>query len=109
MNKKSKAGDAEHPRFDRCTFEITFDPKSGREDRAYQVFPTQGRRLLEVLSKEAASRKRREITGARLREVLEASRDAFFPGTRQKEVFRIFQDYRARFVRAGFVRVIEAA
>jgi hypothetical protein len=105
-NKVKK--DLEHPRFDRVRFEVKFDPKRDGNEVAYQVFSGQAQQLLAVLAEEAARRKRRELSGERLREILEDSRAERFPRTRQREIFRIFQDYRARFVRAGFLRVIDA-
>jgi hypothetical protein len=99
----------EHPRFDRCRFELTFDPEKDGQSVAYQMLSTQPRRLLQVLAKETARRKTSELVGDRLREVLEASRKELFPDTQQREIFRIFQDYRARFVRAGFLKVVETA
>jgi hypothetical protein len=99
----------EHPRFDRCKFEITFDPKGDGHTATYQMLSTQPRRLLEVLAEETERAQTKVISGDRLREVLEASWQKLFPTTQQREIFRIFQDYRARFVRAGFIRVIETA
>ncbi len=96
----------EHPRFDKMEFEVVFDP-ADRDAPAVRVLTTQGRELLEVMAREARRRKGHRLSGARLREVLEAAREERFPRTRQSEIFRIFQDYRARFVRAGFLKVLE--
>jgi hypothetical protein len=103
---KAVAKIVEHPRFDRCRFEVVFDPKECQDHPAYQVLSSQPRRLLEVMAQETRRRRSREISGDRLREILEASRREMFPETRQREVFRIFQDYRARFMRAGFIKVL---
>jgi hypothetical protein len=106
MGSKLKK-ESEHPRFDRVRFEVMFDPKRDGHEVAYQVFSGQAQQLLAVLAKESVGRKDRVVSGERLREVLEDSRAGYFPRTRQREIFRIFQDYRARFVRAGFLRVID--
>lgn len=105
MRKRKK--EVEHPRFDKVKFEVVFNPKTDAEAVVYQVFSGQAKKLLDVLAKAAAGRKNRELSGEKLRDVLENARHDEFPRTRQREIFRIFQDYRARFVRAGLLRVIE--
>ncbi len=105
MRKRTQ--EVEHPRFDKVKFEVVFDPRKDGDAVVYQVFSGQAKKLLDVLAKAAGTRKKRELTGNRLREILECSRIDEFPRTRQKEIFRIFQDYRARFVRAGFLKIVE--
>lgn len=102
-----KRKETEHPRFDRCRFEILFDPKRDGEKVAYQVFTNQAQEILGVLAEATSRRKNKELSGVELREALEKARSTRFARSRQREIFRIFQDYRARMTRAGFLRPME--
>lgn len=95
-----------HPRFDRIAIEVLYDPTRDGESQAVQVLTNQGKQVLEIMA-EAAHREHNScFSGRRLREVLEMARNSHFYGTKQKEIFRIFQDHRARFERAGFIRLL---
>lgn len=101
----SKKRESTKPRYDKAEFEILFDPDKDTSKPAYQLLTDQGRHLLQRLYDATIERGRRALLGHELKEVVEVKRDEYFPETRQKEVFRVFQDHRARFVRAGFLRV----
>lgn len=106
MPKRSR-DESEHPRFDNIAFQVVYDPVRDRDTAAVQVLSRQGQEVLDVLTAAVVKKQNKTIGGRRLREVLEAAREKHFGGTRQKEIFRIFQDYRARFVRAGFVKIVD--
>ena len=91
-----------HSRFDRLNIEVLIEPGQDYPKLAYQA---QGRAVLELLSLAAQNSNSRVLTGEQVREVLERNRRAYFASSKQAQIIRIFQEYRARFVRAGLIRV----
>lgn len=109
MPKKAQITVVEHPRFDRKRFRVTIDLAKDRGSAAYNVFTNQAQTLLDLMGELVVSRREKDrvVSGEQLREHLESHRSRL-GDTRQSEVFRVFQDYRARFERAGFIQQIKA-
>lgn len=91
-----------HPGFDGKLFTLTYDAKNPKHHEALMTnFERQARTIMEIWTKA----KKKTMTGIELRTFLEVDRETNFPKSSQKEIVRIFQDYRRRLVDAGFVVV----
>jgi len=96
MEKKNASN---HPTFDQKVFVV----KASQLKTKKSLFAGQAASLCQALS-DLTRRKGSKVTGADLRQFLENRRESYFPGSRQSEALRIFQDWRSQLARVGILK-----